>query len=137
MSFYSHLASPLWRTPVNLNVRHQKVRPMIFGMFGRKKTASTAGDSDWPLQGPRNEAALTVEAIINGELPILRVVHDASDGGWQFLTGNQVEEHQAKLVSLGSITKLDPTVLELADLPEGWYAERKSVASAWQRSQVE
>lgn len=94
-------------------------------------------DSGWPFAGPQNEAVITVDSITLGELPILRVIHDACDGGWQFLTGSEAEEHQAKLVSLSSIAKLDPTVFELADLPEGWCAERKSVASAWTRSRLE
>jgi hypothetical protein len=106
-------------------------------MFGRKKTVVAANNNDWPFQGPRNEAVITVESILSREMPILRVVHDAGDGGWQFLTGGPVQEHQAKVVSLISITELDPTVLELADLPEGWCAERQSVASAWDRSPVE
>ncbi len=109
---------------------------MFFGMFGRKKAVTVADNNGWPFQGPPNEAVITVESIVSGEKPILRVVHDASDGGWQFLTGEQVEAYQAKVVSLISITELDPTVLELADLPEGWYAERQSLSAAWESRPV-
>jgi hypothetical protein len=104
---------------------------VLFGLFTRKKPPSEES-SDWSFPNPRNEAVITIDSILSGEKPILRVVHDASDGGWQFLTGEQVEAHQAKVVSLQTITELDPTVLELADLPQGWFAERQSVAGSWQ-----
>ena len=109
---------------------------MLFGMFGRKKAVKPT-DNSWPFESPRNQAVITVEAIVSGEMPILRVVHEASDGGWQFLTRGQVETHQAKVVSLASIAGLDPTVLELVDLREGWYAERQSVSSEWKRWPLE
>jgi hypothetical protein len=114
-------------------VRHQKGTPVLFGMFNRKKVALTAERSGWPYPNPRNEAVITIDSIVSGEKPIRRVVHDASDGGWQFLTGEEVEAHQARVVSLLSITELDPTVMSVADLPEGWYAERPSVAEEWER----
>lgn len=104
---------------------------MFFGMFGRKKAAPPS-DNSWPFECPRNQAVITLESIVLAEKPILRVVREAGEGGWQFLSGGQVEAHEAKVVSLASIVELDPSVLELGDLPEGWFAERRSIASEWE-----
>ena len=48
-----------------------------------------------------------------------------------FLTGHDVQISDVKLVSLKSIAEHDPSVLELADLPEGWQATRKDASSSW------
>jgi hypothetical protein len=81
-------------------------------------------------------AVFTLKRIIRGESPILRVCHDEDDGGWQFLDGGEVSTKDASLVSLRTITRIDPSVLELADLPLGWVAERVSPGEPWQRTQA-
>lgn len=40
----------------------------------------------------------------------------------------------ALLVSLKTIVQIDPTVLEVADLPPGWQATRDTAESPWKRS---
>lgn len=109
---------------------------MLFALFPRKKVAAESLN-DWPFHSPRNEAVFTTDRVIGGQQPILRVVHGATDGGWQFLPGDAVTTAEAKLVSLGSIATLDPTVLELASLPEGWCATRSSLSASWVRTQGE
>jgi len=109
---------------------------MFFDLFRRKKPASVGSDP-WPFRSPPNEAVLTVGEILSGQKPILRVSHDSEDGMWQFLTGGPVSMQDAKLVGLSNIAKLDPTVFELADLPEGWIATRASVGEEWERSPAE
>ncbi len=37
----------------------------------------------------------------------------------------------AKIVSLGEIIEMDNTILDLADLEEGYFAQRKSKADKW------
>ena len=69
---------------------------------------------------------------MDGSKPILYVVHD-EEGDWQFLDGGDVSEEDANLVSLESITELDPTVNALADLPTGWAAERAAADKSWER----
>lgn len=39
----------------------------------------------------------------------------------------------ARLVCLENIVRLDPTVLEVADLPPGWQAIREVVGGPWSR----
>ena len=93
--------------------------------------------NSWPFSDPENVATVTVEQIICGNEPILLVCRDAEDGGWQFLTGEIVEVANAMLVGLKHIVEIDPSVVELADLPEGWSATREFVGGPWTRAKSE
>jgi hypothetical protein len=90
--------------------------------------------ADWPFDDPENLAVITLKRIVRGETPILRVTHDEDDGGWQFLDGDEVAVEEASLVSLRQMTRLDPSVLELADLPLSWVASRAGPGEPWQRA---
>jgi hypothetical protein len=87
----------------------------------------------WPFDQPRNCVVFTLRSIVFDGEPVLYVCHDADDHGWQFLDGLPIEMANAALVALGEIVTLDPTVLELADMPPGWSATRASGSSPWQR----
>ena len=89
---------------------------------------------NWPFTDPENLLVFTLKRITRGESPILRVTHDEDDGGWQFLDGGEVSTEDASLFSLRTMTRIDPSVLELADLPPGWVAERASPGEPWQRT---
>lgn len=89
---------------------------------------------DWPFDDPENVMAFTLKRITRGESPILKVRHDEEDGGWQFLDGDDFVLEEASLVCLRTITEIDPSVLELADLPLGWVAERASIDAPWCRT---
>ena len=91
---------------------------------------------NWPFSEPENLATLTVRQIVLNEMPILRVSHDADDGMWQFLTGEQVDMADAMLVSLRKIATIDSSISELADLPLGWMAERSAPGEPWLRQKV-
>ena len=88
---------------------------------------------NWPFEASLNTAALTTRDIVDGSALILYVTHDEDDGGWQFLPGSTVTSDDARVVGLGWICGLDPTLRELADLPEGWRAWREHPGAAWQR----
>lgn len=90
--------------------------------------------ADWPFADPENLAVFTLKRIIRGETPILRVTHDEDDGGWQFLDGGEIAVEEGSLVSLRQMTRLDASILKLADLPLGWVAERTGPGEPWQRS---
>jgi hypothetical protein len=87
---------------------------------------------DWPFADTRNTASITTRQVLEGA-PILRVSHDADDGSWQFLCGTTNDPADARVVGLGSMFVRDPTLGELADLPEGSYAWRKAPGLPWQR----
>lgn len=72
-------------------------------------------------------------AVIFGmvEKKILFVSHDADDGAWQFLCGKEHNESDARIVSLKYVLDLDPTIVNLKDLPLGHCAERESKNDKW------
>jgi hypothetical protein len=65
--------------------------------------------------------------------PILLVTHDADDGSWQFLCGTMDETSDGRVVGLGRLCDRDPSLLELADLPEGSRAWRERAGAPWRR----
>jgi hypothetical protein len=75
-------------------------------------------------------------SVLSGEKPIALVTHDADDGGWQFLSHETgaLNERDGRVVGLGEIIALDPSLTVLADLPVGWKAWRPSKEAPWQRS---
>ena len=87
----------------------------------------------WLFDQPENCAVITTADVLERREPITRVTHDEDDHGWQFIGPSGPVEHRAKIVSLGSIVKLDPTVAELGDMPPGWRATRATRDSRWVR----
>jgi hypothetical protein len=87
----------------------------------------------WPFDQPPNCAVVTLRSIVFAGEPILLVCHDRDDHGWQFLDGRPVDSANAALVSLKTIVNVDPTVVEVADLPPGWEAQRDTRSSPWKR----
>jgi hypothetical protein len=86
----------------------------------------------WPFDQAPNAAALTVQSILSGQ-PILHVAHDADDHGWQFLDGRDVDVDQGRVIGMATALELDPTLREIADLPSGWIARRKTATDPWHR----
>jgi len=93
-------------------------------------------NTDWAFDDPPNTAALTTVKVFERLAPILLVRHDEDDGGWQFLCGTTNDDADARVVGLGTVVKWDASVNEVADLPLGWRAWRKSHGAPWQRAPV-
>ena len=91
----------------------------------------------WPFDDPPDREVITLERILDGSSPLRLVTHDADDGEWQFLDGEHVFEEDAAVVLLGELLQFDPSLVELADLPIGWYAWRASTADPWERREGE
>jgi len=89
--------------------------------------------TEWSFPDPRNVAVITVRQIVLEGHAILRVSHDADDGGWQFLEWETPGEKDTMLISLEEAVRLDPTLAELADLPLGWRACRRAPGEPWRR----
>jgi hypothetical protein len=87
----------------------------------------------WPFDDPVNVAVITTTSVLRDGRPVLLVMRDERDGQWQFLDGGEPRIEDAKLVSLYFMTTLDPTVIELANLPCGWIARRESSTDPWHR----
>ena len=87
----------------------------------------------WPFTDPPNLAVVTVKQVVQDDRPVLLVVHDSEDSGWQFLTGEVFDLKDGKLVSLQSMIEHDPSLAALADLSPGWQAQRVRRGYAWTR----
>jgi hypothetical protein len=100
----------------------------------RRSISMKANTKDsWPFDQPRNCATFTMRQVLEGSEPILLVSHDADDHGWQFIGTSDASMPDGRLVCLESIVDLDPTVVEVADLPPAWQAVREAVGSPWCR----
>ena len=73
--------------------------------------------------------------ILDGSEPILLVSHDADDHGWQFIGSTDANREDGRVVCLEHMVSRDPSVIQLADLPPGWQATRRSPKHPWQRRQ--
>jgi len=89
--------------------------------------------NDWPFAERPNTASITTRQVLEAGAPVLRVSHDADDGGWQFLCGTTSDPADARVVGLGRMYARDLTLGELADLREGWQAWRAAPELPWQR----
>jgi predicted adenylyl cyclase CyaB len=92
---------------------------------------------DWRFADSQDTVVVTLERILRGDSAVLLVTHDSDDGGWQFLDGEHVFEEDGTTVLLGEMVQFDPSLLEFADLPVGWYAWRDAPDQAWRRAQGE
>ena len=94
--------------------------------------------TDWVFPDPPNVAVLTTRSIVEDGAWIAFVSHDEEDGAWQFHDAARAPARMedARLVSLRGMVERDPSLRELADLPEGWQAERDAPGAAWRRSPV-
>ena len=80
-----------------------------------------------------NTAVFATKFIILDKKDITIVRHESEDGAWTFFSNDEYENYEevAKVVALGQIIEIDSTILEIADLPKGYYASRKSKQDKW------
>lgn len=90
----------------------------------------------WPFSDPRDLAVFTLDEVLTGQQPVLEVHHQVFDGSWQFLSGQDVNLENGKLVRLAEVVERDPTLQQLCELPLGWSALRASEQEPWQRNPV-
>jgi len=92
-------------------------------------------DTSVGFPGPENQVSYTCAHVLEQGRPILRVTHDEDDGAWQFLCGGlHPDAAEGRLVCLGCMVGRDESLRELADLPQGWGADRDTVHDPWERS---
>jgi len=82
---------------------------------------------------PENTAVFTTKFVIVDKKDITTVYHDKEDGAWQFMSEGHFDDFStvAKLVGLGQIVKIDSTLTQVADMPRGYFAHRKSKGEKW------
>ena len=90
----------------------------------------------WPFSDPPNVAVFTSKKIVDHGTWIQRVTHDSDDGAWQFHPYGGTDESEALVVSLETITQIDPSIFLLANLPLGWSASRNTKEGQWKRERI-
>jgi hypothetical protein len=90
----------------------------------------------WRFHEGKNRAVFTTKNVLDGTHPILLVSHD-EEGEWQFLCGTTNSVADGRLVCLGNVIQQHPAVVELADLPIGWQADRDGPGMPWRRVKIE
>lgn len=73
---------------------------------------------------------MSLRRIFFGTQPFLFASHE-TDGMWQLLDNHPVTMEDHCLVALEDAIRRDPTLVQLATLPIGWYAVRESVGRPW------
>jgi hypothetical protein len=86
---------------------------------------------DWPFQLAENTAVICSRTILEEAHPVLFVSHDRDDHGWQFLDGSTPDVDNAAVVGLAEIVRIDPSLRQIAHIPAGARASRKSEADPW------
>ncbi|HXX43102.1 MAG TPA: DUF4262 domain-containing protein [Candidatus Acidoferrales bacterium] len=87
----------------------------------------------WKFQEPPHTGVFTTKPVMNGDEPVLMVCHDIEDGAWQFIGTSDGTPENMTYVCLHHVLDLDPTIVELADLPVSWIARRTQVSEPWVR----
>jgi len=77
-----------------------------------------------------NTAVLTSKYVMSRESPIVYIAHH-DDGTWEFWGKEIIDEAEIMVVSLGQIIQVDPSVLDVADLPVEFNAIREKEKSPW------
>jgi hypothetical protein len=91
--------------------------------------------TQWMFADSPSVAAFTTRFVLDGSRPILLISHDQDDGAWQFLCGTTNDPEDGRVVGLGTIVRIDPSVEAVADLPLGWRAYRASNSAPWTREE--
>jgi hypothetical protein len=105
----------------------------VAGLAERQPVLSD--DRSWRFHEGKNRAVFTTKPVIRGNHPILLVSHD-EEAEWQFLCGTTNQTEDGLTVSLGEMVHRDPSLAELADLPEGWRATRPDDHAPWVRESI-
>ena len=93
-------------------------------------------NANFKFREAKNLGIFTTSQWLELNKPILIVIHD-NDGDWQFLTGDEIQPENFKLVSLEQMTIKDKILNEVFDLEYGEKAERKYIGGKWERKIVE
>jgi len=82
---------------------------------------------------PLTTAVFTNKQVITQGKLISIVIHDVDDGSWKFFSKEEKmsSNEQVVIVSLEEILMIDPSVSEIAHLPEGALATRRSLSDHW------
>ena len=75
-------------------------------------------------------AVLTSKYVVSGNSPIVHIAHH-EDGVWEFFGKEIINESEIMVVSLRQIIDIDPTVIQVSDLPIEFSAVRELKEKEW------
>ncbi|MCL1942742.1 MAG: hypothetical protein FWF54_04235 [Candidatus Azobacteroides sp.] len=109
------------------------------GFLGFGKSKRQAHKHKKEFKDSPDTAVFTTKFVTEDKADITYVCHDADDGAWQFFSEDRYEDFAeiARLASLKEIISLDDSVLEIADLPEGYFAFRPHKRYHWMTKKQE
>ena len=84
-------------------------------------------------------AVFTTIFVLEDKKTITYVSHELEDKAWQFFSDDKFDDFEkvAKVVGLQEIIDIDPTLKNIIDLDEGYYATRKSKKDNWTINKIE
>lgn len=82
---------------------------------------------------PKDTACIVCTHVMEGERPILYALHNAEDGFWQFLCGENDHhtDDSYKLISLEEATIIDASINDVCNLPVGSSIRRATEFDEW------
>ena len=81
-----------------------------------------------------NQAIFTTKFVLDDNSPIVYVSHD-EDGDWQFFgEEEEVDAADARVISLGAMIEIEPSVKDILWIPEGTQAWRDLESKEWNTS---
>src|SRR6188508_277801 len=86
----------------------------------------------WPYAEPPDCSTFVTAQVLDRSEPILVALHD-EDHEWQFIGLTKIPLEDSKVISLAEAVALDPSILQVADLPVGWRARRDFPGGPWTR----
>jgi hypothetical protein len=86
---------------------------------------------NWKFPDPPHTRVFVPEAVSSGAEPVTYVSHDLEDGAWQFLGDSMSGGREPVLLCLHHAIDNDPTLIQIADLPVGWWAEGVKPGELW------
>ena len=82
---------------------------------------------------PGASPVITSQGVLRDGKPILFADRVIEDGSWILLDADTIDAEDELTATLDQIMCHDPAVGELADLPLGWQARRRSSDAPWIR----
>jgi hypothetical protein len=110
----------------------------VLDIFDQKSVAPTMTSActrhhfdprDWPFERPAKIRAFAQAQRRYGK--VLAAFHE-TDGSWVFISEPAADYHRVE-ICLGCLAAQDLSLSDIADLPRGWSARRRSNSAAWQR----
>ena len=83
------------------------------------------------FQQPLTTKVITTKQVMQQNSTIVYIAHHEDDGAWVFTGAEEFLPENAMVVTLAEMIAHDATILEVADMPVGFYGIRQDKKSPW------